>query len=136
MPEYPVIGKEGIVYFIYKAIPLLFINADKKTVYKVINQYISKVSNAYARHMLYLYLYRFNSHFIKLVTLKLYNYNSLEKIIIKRIKKRFIKCLNIMALNTASTPIRICFIYALYIIGLNLNQLTTFESVVVIYTKQ
>ncbi len=56
MLEYPATRKEGIAHFIYKAIPLLSINADKKTVYKVINQYMSKVSNVYARHMLYLYL--------------------------------------------------------------------------------
>jgi len=37
MPKYPVTRKEGIVYFIYKATPLLSIDADKKIVYKVIN---------------------------------------------------------------------------------------------------
>jgi len=36
MPEYPATRKEGIIYFIYKATPLLSINADKKTVHKVI----------------------------------------------------------------------------------------------------
>jgi len=56
MLEYPVTRKEGIVYFIYKAIPLLFIDVDKKIVWEVINQYMLKVSNAYVRHMLYLYL--------------------------------------------------------------------------------
>ena len=30
MPEYPVTRKEGIAHFIYKAIPLLSIDADKK----------------------------------------------------------------------------------------------------------
>ena len=56
MLEYLVIRKEGIAYFIYKAIPLLSIDADKETVCKVIKQYILKVSNVYARYMLYLYL--------------------------------------------------------------------------------
>jgi len=37
MPEYPVTKKEGITHFIYKATPLLFIDADKKIVRKVIN---------------------------------------------------------------------------------------------------
>jgi len=55
MLEYLVIKKEGIAHFIYKVIPLLFIDADKKTVYKVINQYILKISNTYAKHMLYLH---------------------------------------------------------------------------------
>jgi len=64
---------------------------------------------------------RFNFRFIKLVTLKLHNYNSLEKIIIGRVEKHFIKRLNIAALNTASTLIRMSSIYALYIIGLSLN---------------
>jgi len=36
MPEYPVTRKEGIAYFIYKVTPLLSIDADKETVYKVI----------------------------------------------------------------------------------------------------
>jgi hypothetical protein len=36
MPEYPVTRKEGIVYFIYKVIPLLSIDVDKEIVYKVI----------------------------------------------------------------------------------------------------
>jgi len=56
MPEYPATRKKGIVYFIYKAIPLLSINADKETVYKVIKQYILKVCNTYTRYILYLYL--------------------------------------------------------------------------------
>jgi len=56
MPEYPATRKEGIAHFIYKATPLLSIDANKKTVREVINQYMSKVSNAHARHMLYLYL--------------------------------------------------------------------------------
>jgi len=56
MLEYPVTRKEGIVYFIYKAIPLLSIDIDKEIVYKVIKQYILTVSNIYARYMLYLYL--------------------------------------------------------------------------------
>ena len=56
MLEYPATRKEGIAHFIYKATPLLSIDADKKTVYKVIKQYMLKVSNAYARYMLYLYL--------------------------------------------------------------------------------
>ena len=78
---------------------------------------------------------RFNSYSIKLVTLGLYNYSFLEKII-ERVEKYFIKRLNIAALNTASTPIRICSIYAQYIIGLSLNQLTTSKNVVVVYTRQ
>ena len=56
MPEYLVTRKEGIVHFIYKVIPLLSIDIDKEIVYKVIKQYISKVSNIYTRYMLYLYL--------------------------------------------------------------------------------
>ena len=56
MPEYPATGKEGIAYFIYKATPLLSINAGKETAYEVIKQYILKVSRAYAKYMLYLYL--------------------------------------------------------------------------------
>ena len=67
-------------------------------------------------HMLSIYyIYtssRFNSHSIKLVTLKLYNYNSLEKPIIRRVENHFIKRLNIAVLDTASTPIRIYSIYA------------------------
>jgi len=79
---------------------------------------------------------RFNFRFIKLVTLKLYNYNSLEKTIIGRVKKHFIKRLNIAALNTASMLIRMSSIYAPHIIGLSLNQLITSKSVAVVYTKQ
>jgi len=56
MPEYPVIRKEGIAHFIYKATPLLSIDVDKETVREVIKQYILKVSNAHARYILYLYL--------------------------------------------------------------------------------
>jgi len=56
MPEYPVTRKEGIAYFIYKATPLLSIDADKETVREVIKQYILKVCNTYTRYMLYLYL--------------------------------------------------------------------------------
>jgi len=56
MPEYPATRKEGIVYFIYKATPLLSIDADKEIVREVIKQYILKVSDVYARYMLYLYL--------------------------------------------------------------------------------
>ena len=64
---------------------------------------------------------RFNFYFIKLVTLKLYNYNSLEKTIIRRVEKYFIKRLNIAALNTTSTLTRISSIYTPHIIGLSLN---------------
>ena len=64
---------------------------------------------------------RFNSYSIKLVTLRLYNYIFLEKTIIGRIEKYFIKRLNIAALDTISTPIRISSIYTPYIIGLGLN---------------
>jgi len=64
---------------------------------------------------------RFNSYSIKLVTLKLYNYNSLEKIIIGKVEKHFIKRLNIVVLDTISMPIRIFSVYTLYIIGLSLN---------------
>ena len=56
MPEYPITRKEGIIHFIYKATPLLSIDADKEIVREVIKQYMLKVSNAYARYMLYLYL--------------------------------------------------------------------------------
>ena len=56
MPEYPATKKEGIVYFIYKVILLLSIDADKKIVQEVIKQYILKVSDICIRHMLYLYL--------------------------------------------------------------------------------
>ena|ERR1700721_4693484 len=91
-------------------------------------------------HMLGIYcaytFSRFNSHSIKLVTLRLYNYNSLEKTIIKKVEKYFIKHLNIAALDTVSTPIRIYSVYTLHIIGLSLNPLTTSKSVVVIYTRK
>ena len=56
MPEYPATRKEGIAHFIYKATPLLSIDVDKETVRDIIKQYMLKVSNAYARYMLYLYL--------------------------------------------------------------------------------
>ena len=56
MLEYPATRKEGIVYFIYKATPLLSIDIDKETIREVIKQYMLKVSNTYARYMLYLYL--------------------------------------------------------------------------------
>ena len=65
--------------------------------------------------------YRFNSYSIKLVTLRLYNYNSLENPIIERVEKYFIKRLNAAALDTISTPIRICLAYTWHIIGLSLN---------------
>ena len=55
---------------------------------------------------------RFSSYSIKLVILRLYNYNSLKKIIIGRIKKHFIKYLNVVALDTANMPIKI---YSAYI---------------------
>jgi len=86
---------------------------------------LSSIYQRYAIHMLGIcYTYtssRFNFYFIKLVTLKLHNYNSLEKIIIRRVEKHFIKRLNIVALNTVSTLIRISSIYTPYIIGLSLN---------------
>ena len=76
-------------------------------------------------HMLNIYyiysISRFNFYFIKLVTPKLYNYNSLKKTIIKKVEKHFIKYLNIIVLNTISTPTKMSFIYALHIIGLSLN---------------
>jgi len=78
---------------------------------------------------------RFNSHSIKLVTLRLHNYSFLEKTI-RRVEKHFIKRLNVAVLDTASTPIRISSAYALYIIGLSLNPLTTFKSVAVVYTRR
>ena len=56
MLEYLVTRKEGIAHFIYKAIPLLSIDIDKKIVRKVINRYILKVSNIYIKYMLYLYI--------------------------------------------------------------------------------
>ena len=56
MLEYPATRKEEIVYFIYKAIPLLSIDIDKEIVYNIIKQYILKVSNIYTRYILYLYL--------------------------------------------------------------------------------
>jgi hypothetical protein len=64
---------------------------------------------------------RFNSYSIKLVTLRLYNYNSLEKLIIGRVEKYFIKRLNAVVLDTASTPTRICLVYTRYITKLSLN---------------
>ena len=57
MPEYPATRKEGIIYFIYKPEPLLSIDADKEIVCKVINKYMLKVSNAYAKYILGLYLF-------------------------------------------------------------------------------
>ena len=56
MLEYLATRKEGIAHFVYKAIPLLFIDVDKEIVHNIIKQYMLKVSNVYARHMLYLYL--------------------------------------------------------------------------------
>ena len=56
MPKYPVTGKEGIAYFIYKITPLLSIDVDKETAWEVIKRYILKVSRIYARYILYLYL--------------------------------------------------------------------------------
>jgi hypothetical protein len=56
MPEYLATRKEGIAHFVYKATPLLSIDADKEIVRDIIKQYILKVSNIYARHILYLYL--------------------------------------------------------------------------------
>ena len=56
MLEYPATRKEGIAYFIYKAIPLLSIDVDKKIVCKVINWYILKVSNIHIKYILYLYI--------------------------------------------------------------------------------
>ena len=79
---------------------------------------------------------RFNSYSVKLVTLKLHNYNSLEKTIIRRVEKHFIKRLNIAVLDTASTPIKICLAYIEHIIGLSLNPLTTSKSIVVVHTKK
>jgi len=64
---------------------------------------------------------RFNFYSIKLVTLRLHNYNFLEKIIIGRVEKHFIRRLNIAVLDTVSTPIRISCVYAPHIIGLSLN---------------
>jgi hypothetical protein len=55
---------------------------------------------------------RFNSYSIKLVTLGLYDYNSLEKPIIRRVEKYFIKRLNAAVLDTVSMSIRICLVYA------------------------
>jgi len=57
MLKYLETRKEGIVHFIYKLEPLLSIDVDKKTVYKVIKEYILKVSNVYTRYMLDLYLF-------------------------------------------------------------------------------
>ena len=79
---------------------------------------------------------RFNSYFIKLVTLRLYNYNFLEKTIIRRVEKHFIKYLNAAVLDTISIPMRICSVYIQHIIGFSLNQLTTFKSIAVVYTKK
>ena len=56
MPEYPVIRKKEIIYFIYKVTPLLSIDVDKEKVYKIFKQYILKVSNIYIIYMLYLCL--------------------------------------------------------------------------------
>ena len=64
---------------------------------------------------------KFNFYSIKLVTPKLHDYNSLKKTIIRRVDKYFIKRLNIVVLDTISTPIIIYSVYAPYIIGLNLN---------------
>jgi len=57
MPEYLATRKEEIIHFIYKLKPLLSIDIDKETVYKVIKEYILKVSNVYTRYMLDLYLF-------------------------------------------------------------------------------
>jgi len=79
---------------------------------------------------------RFNFYSIKLVTLRLHNYNSLEKTIIGRVEKHFIRRLNVAVLDTISTPIRISCAYAPHIIGLSLNQLITSKSVVVVHTRR
>ena len=56
MLKYPATRKKGIAHFIYKVIPLLSIDADKKIVCKVINWYMLKVSNIYTEYILYLYI--------------------------------------------------------------------------------
>ena len=56
MLEYLATRKKGIIYFIYKVTPLLSININKEIVYKVIKQYILKVSRVYVKYILYLYL--------------------------------------------------------------------------------
>ena len=56
MLEYLATRKEGIAHFVYKVTPLLSIDVDKEIVRDIIKQYILKVSNAYARYILYLYL--------------------------------------------------------------------------------
>ena len=56
MLEYLATRKEGITHFIYKAIPLLSIDADKKIVHEVINWYILKVSKTHIKYILYLYI--------------------------------------------------------------------------------
>ena len=57
------------------------------------------------------------------------------KIAIKTTEKLFIKGLNVIILDIVSTPMRIFFAYAQYIIGLKLNQLTTFKSIIVVYIR-
>jgi len=91
-------------------------------------QYIRLLSSICRRYIIYILgicctytSSRFNFRFIKLVTPKLHNYNSLEKIIIRKVEKHFIKHLNIAALNTINTLIRMSSVYAPYIIGLSLN---------------
>jgi len=57
MLKYPATKKEGIIYFIYKVESLLSIDINKEIVYKVIKEYILKVSNVYTRYILDLYLF-------------------------------------------------------------------------------
>jgi hypothetical protein len=56
MLEYLATRKEEIAHFIYKVIPLLSIDVDKKTIYKVINRYILKVSNISKVYAIFIHL--------------------------------------------------------------------------------
>ena len=84
--------------------PFLFININKEMVYIKSKYYIYRI------YALLIY-FKFNFHFIKLVTLKLYIYKILIIMAIGRAEKLFIKCLNIVVLSTASIPIKIFSIY-------------------------
>ena len=65
------------------------------------------------RNICYTYtVHRFNFHSVKLATPSSHVYKSLVRIAIGRVEKLFTKCLNVVVLDTASTPIRISFAYA------------------------
>ena len=57
---------------------------------------------------------RFNFYFIKPVTLKLHDYNSLEKIIIRKVENHFIKRLNIIIIHCLTSDSDPCWAHTDY----------------------